>query len=340
MPEALKGKNPEKMPFNFKPNIDLWNDASLARDVNLPFKTLHLIEHYKDNVYRSDEDILTEILELIGSSKPKVVVIPTITRLGRRLAFVDIAQRVRAKGKEIDYDPLIILDDAQGLARQKQERYLLNQTDGSTVGSIWDYADGILLTGAKVVGALMGSGVLLLRKGRVEGKLMAFEESTLVYRARKLGYFSEDVSKMVDYNRSACGVVQVPELASLIPALADVKIDDELAEKLRGLRVKIVDVLRECEGLEVLQQVNGTARFVNSIVAFMLNSDGRGGRQLKDALAALDPPVTLPAIVDADGRDYMRIAVDPRRLRIEGGRYADVVMAVLNDIRRVLGGRS
>lgn len=315
MPEALLGKNPENMPFNFKPNIDIWRNREFQGSVpDLPQNELFLVEHYVNDHYRDDDDILAELLELVRTHKPKLFVIPTVTRLGRRLPFLRYLEGIRSCATQSGYDPVILLDDAQGLGRLAPSHYSKSGTD------LWQYADGVLGTGAKAPGALMGSGFLLLNGDRF--KAIASndpKDSPLLNRARRYSFISTDSSRVARYNASAPGLVHTPELGSFSLALEKLRTDTHAFHILRELRVRLIALLKAMPEITVLDRSRGKTSFVDSLVAFYLSPIHlrESGGALKQRLAEHVPPVTLPALVTADERHYLRIALDPHSLEDE-----------------------
>lgn len=324
MPKALEGKNPEFEKDNFHPAIDVWGNRERARTEHAHLHTWEcdLINHYTDR-YLSDDEIAQQALLIMDTKRPEVIVIPTVTRTGRRIAFIELCESLKARSREIGYEPLIILDDAQGLGRMTPSRYC-TRSDGRHV-NLWSYADGVLLTGAKVTGALMGSGAILLNRDVFQKQAVPFGTSPLSYRARQYAFMSDDQARIADYNRSAPGVAQTPEIASLTAALGRLPKPDEVYTMMRALREFVVDVLKTVPGIKVLEPEGASkVKFEDSIVAFYLEgypSDGDAQR-FRSCLA--EPrdlgkpqwdglPITLPAVITADRRAYLRLALDPAR---------------------------
>ena len=92
---------------------------------------------------------------------------------------------------------------------------------------------------------------------------------------------------------------------------------------MRGVRSFVISRLKTIPGLTVLEpESRGTASFEDSIVAFYLTNHPRSGDQFRRMLAkprsGIEPefdnlPITLPALIRADKRDYLRLSFDPAR---------------------------
>ena len=168
--------------------------------------------HYNVH-YLSDDEITHQSLLMMETTRPEVIVIPALTRTGRRIAFIELCETLRAYSQVLGHDPFIILDDAQGLGRIMRSRYH-PRADGRFV-NLWSYADRVILIGAKVKGPVMGSGAMLLSKDGFQRHQLPFGMSPLQYRARQSAFMSDDESRVAEHNRSAPGIAQTLEIASL-----------------------------------------------------------------------------------------------------------------------------
>lgn len=347
MPQALMGLNPEFLPDNFHPAMDVWGNRERVREqsCNLSKWECDLVEHYTDS-YLSDEEITSQTLLVIETTRPEVIVIPTVTRTGRRINFVELCEQVKTKAAELKYSPLIILDDAQGLGRMAPSRYK-TKSDGH-VTNLWNYADGVLLTGAKVSGALMGSGAILFSKDAFQQRQLPFGASPLQYRARQYALMSDDLARVEEHNRAAPGIAQTPEIASLTMALGHLPKPNEVFNMMRQMREFVVDKLKAIPGIKVLEpEGNIHAKFEDSIVAFYLEDypSDRDVRHFRSLLA--NPrdlgkprwdglPITLPAIIAADRRHYLRLALDPARAVDPDESYLLKVSYVIDAMRTTM----
>jgi hypothetical protein len=347
MPQALSGLNPEFLPDNFHPAMDVWCNRERVKGNNCDLSSWEcdLVEHYTDR-YLSDEEILAQTILLLETTRPEVVVIPTVTRTGRRVNFVEVCEEVKSKASELGYSPLIVLDDAQGLGRMTPSRYFTRQ-DGSMT-NLWNYADAVLLTGAKVTGALMGSGAILYNKESFEKRQLPFGVSPLQYRARQYALISDDLERVYEHNQAAPGIAQTPEISSLTMAMGHLPKPDEVYHLMRQMREFVVDKLKQIPGVKVLEpEKNTKARFEDSIVAFYLEdypSDAEV-RRFRGYLAQPremgkpdwdNLPITLPAIISADRRHYLRLALDPARAVSPDESYLLKVSYVLDTMRDVM----
>jgi hypothetical protein len=349
MPQALEGKNPEFLPDNFLPAMDVWGNRDMVKkhfgtkppDL-LPWKC-DLIQHYTDR-YLSDEEILDQAILMVETSRPELIVIPTVTRTGRRVAFIELCEAIRGKAEELGYSPLIVLDDAQGLGRMSQSRYFQREDGSST--HLWDYADAVLLTGAKVTGALMGSGAILFNKESFQKRQMPFGLSPLQYRSRQYAFMSDDLDRVVEHNRAAPGIAQSPEIASLSMALSELPKPEEVYNLMRQMREFVVDRLKQIPGIKVLEPERDIkARFEDSIIAFYLEDYPEEVRKFREYLSipreANKPhwdnyPITLPAVITADKRQYLRMALDPARAVSKDESYLLKVSYVLDTFANVM----
>lgn len=344
IPEALAGKNPEFLPDNFHPALDVWGNRERAavQPIDLTKNDYDLVEHYTDR-YLSNSEVLDDVIRIIETTHPAVILLPTVTRAGRRLPFIEFCQAIRDKANNLGYDPIIILDDAQGLGRMISRHY--NYRADGRKAELWDYVDAVLATGAKVVGALMGSGVLLCNRERFATKQIAIEDSPLRYRARQYSLISDDLARIACYNGCASGVAQSPELASLSIALTELPRPEEVYGLMQSVRAMVVMQLKKISGITVLEPGAAVdAKFEDSIVTFYLTNHPRSGASLRRALAEprengdveLDSlPITLPAIIHADKREYLRLSFDPARVVLES-QYLRKINYVLDCIHKIV----
>lgn len=343
MPEALRGENPVLLPFNFKPAIDLWNNArhELANRPIGPYN-LHLMHHFVD-FFRSDQAICDDLLSVTADLKPTVFVIPTVTRLGRLLPFIELSRAIREEARACGYDPFIILDDCQGLGRLDLCQYLCER-GGDHCAGLWQNCDAIMGTGAKVMGALMGTGFLLASRERFFARVANVAESPLSYRARRYGFLSTQEDEVRAYNSTAPGIVHGAELASLSIALQEYPNLNLMREHLEALDTQVVRELEAIPEVQVLE--SRTVPHVPGIIGFHLLFGALTAEALKEALAMprgdASPyaafPITLPALVSEPFppyRQFLRIALDPKRLG-EGGEYADRLSYVTGRIRELI----
>ncbi len=179
-----------------------------------------------------------------------------------------------------------------------------------------------------------------IRSDRDYPGAFSFAASILSYRARRYGYMSQSATQIQSANSAAPRYAQTPELASLVAALQS-PLPEQAFKKLRALREHIVGRLRQTRHLTVLDAEIPDVRFVDSIVSFYLNDHPRGGSKLKEMLSSPRTgsgpwdslPITIPAIVTADKRDYMRIALDPRACMLDSN-YAEKVDYLLEVLER------
>lgn len=345
MPQALEGKNPEFLPDNFHPAMDVWGNRETVKgnSRDLPPWKCDLIEHYTDS-YLSDQEILDQSILMVETTRPELIVIPTVTRTGRRVAFIELCEAIKSTSEQLGFSPLIILDDAQGLGRMTPSRYF-SREDGS--GShLWDYADAVLLTGAKVTGALMGSGAILFNKESFQKRQMPFGLTQLQYRARQYAFMSDDLDRVAEHNRAAPGIAQSPEIASLSMALGHLPKPEEVYNLMRQMREFVVDRLKQIPGIKVLEpEKDIKARFEDSIVAFYLEDYPLEVRKFREYLSIPremnkpqwdNYPITLPAVISADQRQYLRLALDPARAVSADESYLLKVSYVLDTFADVM----
>lgn len=368
IPMTIMGNNPESQKFNFKPAIDIFNNGQYAESVATLGDNLfpHLVSHYNNGRYISDREILKNITDKMGGITneplPRIFIIPTVTRLGRRLPFVEMSIAIREHAKTLndladmkhvprpyEHPPVIILDDCQGLGRIRDKRYLTGRDESgiqeSEIQSVWDYADGIMLTGAKVLGALMGSGAMLMKKSHFEKHMVPFEDSVVQARARKFAFYSMDASRVHEYNLRSTGVAQTPEIASLSVALEELPNLDHfnlrIDSRLKELRKHILLGLKEIPHMHILEpEVAEDVQFISSIISFHIttNEGVDLGEQLKQNLSiphsmrsgvggAIHPeydekPIIIPSKVEEQQSALLRLSFDPHKVSTLDG-YKD-----------------
>ena len=350
MPNALKGNNPEFVPANFQAAVDIWQNRASARAYvdshddnagNLEELNLEIIDHFGENgEYESDAKLIDIIIALLKEKKPKIFVMPTVTRSGRRLPTQKICAEIRANQENVGYMPILIIDDAQGMARLQQKEYL-HDPNGFAVADLLQHADAIFFTGAKALRALPGSSALLYKKSLTE-KLDPFMDSKLRYRARRYGFYSTDASRVADYNNAAPALAQTPELASLNATLPDCADNAIYAhEKMTALNKKIIDELKTISGVQIVMADNVDSFCIPDIITFSFDRPEMTDR-IKKMLSnpedypnqTNNPIITLPAIfMDSTGRSYLRISLDCSR--VHEVKYEEKIDFLLKRLREV-----
>lgn len=315
---ALGGKKAEELMFGFTPALDIWGnssiDHSLAQSVG-PFQT-HLIDTFHDKGYQTDTDFIAAIQRLLEEYRPKLFIIPTVTSSGRILPFIAACRLIREYAQSAEgYNPVVILDDAQGCGRMSASAYR-----EEAMQTIWDYADAILMTGAKVMGALPGSSAMLINKSRFQTFERQIEKNPLLYRARKYGFISNDPRRTNAYNELAGRLCNAPEIASLTQAALDVDLSLVASKALASASDYARDRLRQMSGVHLVEG-GSEGSTTKSIVAFYLADHPKSAKVFRDALLRHEDnsfsdhlPVTLPKLIETEQRDYLRIALDPARI--------------------------
>lgn len=328
--QTLVGQRPEEFAHNFRPALDVWQNAHSSNGGGTigPFN-VRLLNHFSDSTFKSDTQFTEEVEKLARDERPKIFIIPTATRSGRKLPFIDACRRIRNLASE-DYDPIIILDDAQGLGRISQPEY----TKG--VEAIWDYADAVMATGAKVAGSLSGAGVMLINKERMGSFGIPLDQSPLLYRSRRYAFVSPDIDRVVSHNRLSPRLANTPEIASFTAGLQEIETGPEVEKRMQNLRLEIIALLGQAPGVRILQE-SEDVNCIGSIVSFYLPGREKDSFALKNILAqavgveGLDSlPITLPTIITTDEVDYLRISLDPRRVMEDS--YEEILHYMLKRI--------
>jgi hypothetical protein len=334
---TLAGLKPEKLMYNFKPAVDLWRNSSIdheaAKTVG-PFQA-HLINTFAEDGYQTDSNFLSEIKDLLEQFRPEVFIIPTVTSSGRKLPFIATCRAIRNNVKEIEgYNPIVILDDAQGGMRISRDEY--TKADG--VSTIWDYADAILMTGAKAMGALPGSSAMLINKPRFLAVEKVKTKNPLLYRARKYGFISNDEERLKEYNSVAPRLLNAPEITSLVTALQKMKLTNAVKEKVREANLYAHKRLRSIPEIAIVS-ASSDSSVVESIITFYIPRHPKDAKAFRDGLLQLSNkvrpnnlPITLPKLIETEQRDYLRIALEPARV-IQSG-YLDLLARALDRITR------
>lgn len=314
---TLTNQRSEELMYAFRPTLDVWGNSRIDHSKLTtvgPLNT-HLIDTFGRDGYQSDEDFLDEIKLLIHQFSPKVFIIPSATSSGRRLPFIEACRLIRKLAeKSQNYDPIIILDDAQGGGRIPIDDYKT-----STMNSIWDYADAILMTAAKVMGGVPGSSAMLINKKRFIFFEKAVEYRPLLHRARKYSFVSSDLRRTDAYNEHAPRFANAPEIATITDAVdnaMNIEINKQYDADINNM---IFDRLKQSPTISLLNTTKENKR-INSIVTFYLKRHPRCARAFRSSLAksssidgVLALPVTLPKLIETSQIDYLRIALDPKR---------------------------
>jgi hypothetical protein len=312
IPAALQGTNPETHQDNFRPTIDIFGNKQRIKDLN---KHEHInqffvlnIEHYIHGKHKTDEEIKNDILHIVTKSKPEIILIPSVTRLGRLLPFNKICRSIKESTKETpNYNPWIILDDAQGVLRIPQNSY----------ENTWQNYDAILQTGAKVTGALMGAGAIIFNKEKFYSEAIDFSESKLTYRSNRYNFISTDHQRIAKFNSYATGVCNAPEIASLIIELGKIEYTPEIDQHLQKFRQQICTILELFNRhIEILKPENGV-NYIPSIIGFHFGKSAQMAAEFKSGLNREPDKIIIPALVSPlNSQDqiaaYSRIALDPK----------------------------
>lgn len=339
---TLAGKKAEELLFSFKPALDIWGnssiDHSMARPVG-PFQT-HLIDTFHGEGYQTDTDFIASIRTLLDEFRPKIFIIPTVTSSGRILPFVSVCKRIRdyALGTN-GYNPVIILDDAQGCGRMLTGAY----TREDTAQTIWDYADAILMTGAKVMGALPGSSAMLINKSRFQTFEREIHKNPLLYRARKNGFISNDPRRTNAYNEVAKRLSNAPEIASLTQAVQDINLSLVSDKAMKGASEYASSRLDRIPGVHLVAKGVDSST-VDSIITFYLARHPKSAKAFRDDLLQNKNnefsgylPITLPKLIETEHRDYLRVALDPTRVNSPG--YVDSLEKIFNQLSATITSR-
>jgi hypothetical protein len=169
---TLNGEYPFQHAANFPAAVDIWNNQrldSLMKTQRRISNSIHTIHTYLPH-RATHTELLEQVHRIVATHPISLAVIPTITSSGYRVPFIEVAQILR--GHSHGENAILLLDDCQGVGR-------LNLTDGKGVlddelGFLWDYFDGVFLTGAKVLGALLGTGAILWQGQRLKQRLLPF----------------------------------------------------------------------------------------------------------------------------------------------------------------------
>ncbi len=329
LPAALEGKDPLGQSGNFKPMIDIWSYRSSPAQqvVDIGPYAVKLIHHFTSR-HKTDAELTDELLIYVRDTAVSMVVIPTISSSGRVLPFRDMCSAIRSLRKA--HAPIIILDDSQGIGRLGMEQYGTQNT--------LERCDGILLTGGKVLGALLGTGALILRRGLfpIVKKLSKTYNS---FALPRYGLASTDTGRVTAFNLMSSEIALTPEIASLAIALQETPRDSTRCNTVDSLHENIVTTLRRYPQVQLLVDATPTVRFEKSIIAFYFSESSHLGLALKKALMTPDSgystwgeyPVSLAAIITADGREYVRLALDPAQALLD----ADYSRKLNEALRRI-----
>ena len=343
VPSAMLHNDPKSLLNNFAGTMRIghYEEKPLVK----PEVELYLVSHYANGGFRDDKELIEEITKYVSNEKPNVILIPTLTRTGRIVPFQKIGEIVRKLNQEGKTSTLCILDDAQGFGRLDKGLYK----------DIDNYADAILGTGAKVIGALSGTGFIITRKGLIS------ESSNLdsmidALRLKMYGYYTGDHSTLGNvYSKlkRQGAIHSVPELASFSAALPDYfsKVNETTKIRVEALRAKIVESLKQNKNITVFDYSN--IGLDPSIVAF----DVKGISPFEFKKSVQEPDgdltITLPALITIDEhrivkeqadfsgheenmKHSLRISIDPYRIESQE-KNCDLLLNKINSVLEVIG---
>jgi hypothetical protein len=209
-------------------------------------------------------------------------------------------------------------------------------TQEDTMQTIWDYADAILMTGAKVMGALPGSSAMLVNKSRFQAFEREIHKNPLLYRARKYGFISSDPRRTNAYNEVAQRLSNAPEIASLTQAVQDMDLSLVADKAMERASEYASSRLYRIPGVHLVA-AGVDSSTVKSIITLYLALHPKSAKASRDALLQHEnnessdhQPVTLPKLIETEHRDYLRVALDPARTASPD--YSDSLEKVLNQI--------
>lgn len=342
MPTAITGADPYHHQDNFIPTLDKFsNNRLLKEEHNIGSFHSVLIEHYLNGEHTTDDGILNQIIYSIlhvkPDDRPKVFLIPTVTRLGRKLNFLEISKKIRELSqRDSSYTPWIILDDAQGLGRIMQDEIQISE--------LWDNIDGILQTPSKLAGGLMGAGALLINKKRLKQTTYGRNLSRLPFanRLKKYGLVSVEPERIEQFNKHATGVSHLPQIISAISALSNLRYDEDVDTFLSQCRKKIIATLELFPDMIQVLQHDADHTYINSIIGYHTTKQYAHKTDfIKTHMAKQG--YTLPALVGPNNsldivKAYQRIALNPKTCTTESSRnrYRKEIQQLCNDLQECL----
>lgn len=316
--QVLTGEKEEKIMFSFRPAFDIWENKIYLENYKKvgPFFS-HVINTFDHNKYQSDEIFLTEIKTVTERFSPFIYIIPTVTSSGRKLPFQEASHYIRSVSNA-KYNPIIIIDDAQGIGRLNPSEY---RQEGVAT-SILTHADAILTTGTKALGGLTGTAAVLIKKSRFKSLYKHKDQKGIIFRSRKHNLVSTDHKLVKLHNQHSDHVINAPEISSLIIALQNIKFSKNTEEAMTSAQKLVKDMLKSIPGVTVLQSENGNSSSVNSIVTFYLKDLPKMAESFRKyiiedecLLSQKSSPITIPKIIVTDKIDYLRVALDPHKIK-------------------------
>lgn len=240
----------------------------------------HFIHTFSHHGYQTDNAFIKDIATIAATYSPQLFLLPTVTSSGRILPFIKVCNIIDTLSKTDNVRPLIILDDAQGLCRLKPQAY---KKPG--IPTIWSYADAIITTGSKALGALSGTGILLFNRS----------------------HFPEISNKVYFHTNQT-----LEAIASLSEALQSLTWSTVRDKKLVNTQNFLYASLGKIPGIQIVTAEANKNFCVNSIVTFYLKEYPKQAEKLRTLLLQDSIPIILPKVIETESINYLRIALDPK----------------------------
>jgi hypothetical protein len=320
---TLKGAHPFQHAANFPAAVDIWDNKrldTLIRASQHIANSIHTIHTYLPH-RATHEQLLEQVHRAVTKQPISLAVIPTITSSGYRVPFIEVAQILR--GHSHGEKTILLLDDCQGVGR-------LNLIDGKGVVDderdlLWNYYDGVFLTGAKVLGALLGTGAILWQGQRLKQRLLPFEQSSSLQRHRSWSFWSYDLERVDRWNKTATtgGMAQAPELASLLVCLRRLREITSSHWKSSPLATELLNLISRHQRITAYSSRPRDQTQCDSIISFAVPDEQQWLNAKRDLLhkpqlneekANHIDRISLPAHLTVHGASIARFALNPLTL--------------------------
>ncbi|MDO8427711.1 MAG: hypothetical protein Q7S92_00690 [Candidatus Diapherotrites archaeon] len=306
---ALQGEDTSRTKEDFKQPIGLFSHAGALKEEKI--STVHTMDLYtKKDTPKTDTEICRELFSEIQRQRPALVIVPQISRSGRRLPVKRIGKFVKEFNQKTGSKIIFVVDGAQTIGRVSAEE----------MQNPLEYCDAYMLVGQKALGAMISAAVVL-KPGLVEANANNLLQSSIAARLSRY-QFAQPVPKLEAFLKKESNhyAVSLPEIESLDLALQALETRGRgttfsqrrlhQVKRMQALQKTLVSKLNQVRGIKVLQAEPQTPR-THSIVTFTLTkSAGMTAEEFRNRLQELDSPITLAPLYQ---RPVLRIGLSELR---------------------------
>lgn len=307
---ALQGTDVLQSKANFRQPIGLFSPPEKLGGTGPASEFIRVGLYGADDKPKSNNQLYKDIIATIRNNKPKLVVVPHVSRTGRILPVERIGEFIRRMNKEKGTNIAYVVDGIQAMGR----------VGAKELNDPLKYCDAYLLTGHKALGSMISSAIVARPEFiRTNAKnLISSPVSTRLCHYQ----FSNPPREITQFlnQRGNQYAISLPEVHSLELSLRRYYTTgkgktfsqrrEHQLKRIRQLNKSLINGLKRIEGIKVLES-SDKAPYIPSIVSFSLTEKaGIRAPELKRRLQSLPEPITLASLYE---KPVLRIGLSELR---------------------------